>query len=40
MKQTRENTYDPKIEVVKYLVLFDQEDQNKSWPTFNTASKV
>ena len=29
-----------KTETVKYLVLFDQKDQNKSWPNFNTASNV
>ena len=40
MKQKRKNTYDPKIETVKYLVLFYQKDQNKSWLNFNTASKV
>ena len=40
MKQKRKNKYDPKIETVKYLVLFDQNDQNKSWLIFNTASKV
>ena len=32
--------YDPKIEMVKYLGLFDQKDQNKSWLIFNTASKM
>ena len=31
--------YDPKIKTVKYLVLFDQKDQN-NLPVFNTASKV
>ena len=30
MKQKQKNKYDPKIETVKYLVLFDQRDQNKS----------
>ena len=32
-----ENKYDPKVEVVKYLEVIDQ---NKIWLTFNTASKV
>ena len=32
--------YDPKIETFKYLVLFDQRDQNKSWLVFNNDSKV
>ena len=40
MEQKRKNMYDPKIETVKYLVLSDQKDQNKSWLIFNTASKV
>ena len=40
MKQQQKNKYDPKIETVKYLVLFDQKDQNKSWLIFNTDSKM
>ena len=40
MRQKQKNTYYPKIEMVKYLLLFDQKDQNKSWLNFNTASKV
>ena len=40
MKQKQKNTYDPKIETVKCLVLFDQKDQNKGQLNFNTASKV
>ena len=40
MKQKRKNKYDPKIKTVKYLVIFYQKNQTKSWPVFNTASKV
>ena len=29
MKQKQKNTYDPKMETVKYLVLFDQRDQKR-----------
>ena len=32
MKQKQKYKYDPKIKTVKYLVLFDQNDQNKSCP--------
>ena len=40
MKQKQKNMYDPKIKTVKYLVLFDQKDQNKSILNFRNASKV
>ena len=30
MKQKRKNKYDSKIDTVKYLLPFDQKDQNKS----------
>ena len=40
MKQKRKNKFDPKIEMVKYLFLFDQKDQNNNWLNFNTASKI
>ena len=37
MKEKQKNKYDPKIYTVKYLELIGQ---NKSWPIFNTDSKV
>ena len=35
-----EKKHDPKIETVKYLVLFNQKDQNESWIIFKTALKL
>ena len=34
------NMYGSRIEMAKYLLLFYQNHQNKSWLNFNTASKV
>ena len=40
LRKINKNKYDPKIETVRSLALFNQKDQIKSWLIFNTTSKV
>ena len=40
LRKINKNKYDPKIETVRSLALFNQKDQNKSRQILNTTSKV